>query len=100
MGTKAGSRSHWNCGCPWLVLLIPGEQASLQTQHFRCWVLLVISKNIYFADKFLILADKAEGLTTLKNFRAEVFGMELHEVDKKSCKKHFTGSSEPRGDKL
>lgn len=63
-------------------------------------MLLVISKNIYFADKFLILADKAEGLTTSKNFRAEVFGMELHEVDKKSCKKHFTGSSEPRGDKL
>lgn len=83
----------------WLYLK-PGGQASPPTQHFRCCMVLVISRNIYFADKFLALAAKTEDLTTLKILGLKSLVWSFMDVDKKSCKKHFTGSSEPRGDKL
>lgn len=60
----------------------------------------VTSRNIYFEGKILSLADKAESLTALKILGLKSSVWSFMEVDKKSCKKHFTGSSEPRGDKL
>lgn len=46
------------------------------------------------------MAAKTESLATLNILGLKSLVWSLMKVDKKSCKKHFTGSSEPRGDKL
>lgn len=63
-------------------------------------MVLVNSRNIYFVNKFLSMAAKTESLATLNILGLKSLVWSLMKVDKKSCKKHFTGSSEPRGDKL